>query len=205
MEARTVNTRPAAAAKVDFVSPQLAAALSHPTRVAVMSVLVEGPASPRRLAAEIGEPLNNVTYHVKQLLDLGCIELDRIERRGGGRVLERFYRSSRRAYFDDDAWEVLDDRERLGVIWSIVRMMSKDIATAMAAGTFFGDYDVHITRSPMSVDEAGWGEIAELLNRTTKELFEIEERVEARCAETDAAPEIHTKVEILQFRSPEPR
>ena len=29
--------------KVDFVSPQLAAAMSHPTRVAVMGVLVEGP------------------------------------------------------------------------------------------------------------------------------------------------------------------
>src|SRR5882672_1985500 len=59
--------------KVDFVSPQLAAALAHPTRVGVMSVLVEGPASPRQLAAAIDEPLNNVTYHVKQLRDLGCI------------------------------------------------------------------------------------------------------------------------------------
>lgn len=209
LEAVTVKPATAApdgitGAKADLVSPQLAAALSHPTRVSVMSILVEGPASPRQLAAEIGEPLNNVTYHIKQLRDLGCIELDRVEQRGGGRVLERFYRATQRAYFDDDAWAVLNDRERLGVMWSVVRMIAKDINTAMSTGTFFEDYDTHISRSPMSVDPEGWREIAELLNRTTKELFEIEERVETRCADGGEA-EIHAKVEILQFRSPVPR
>src|SRR4051794_36590687 len=93
-------TVPVETPKVDFVSPQLAAALAHPTRVGIMSVLVEGPASPRLLAEAIDEPLNNVTYHVKQLRDLGCIELDRTEQRAGGRVIERFYRASQRAYFD---------------------------------------------------------------------------------------------------------
>jgi DNA-binding transcriptional ArsR family regulator len=192
--------------KVDFVSPQLAAALAHPTRVGVMSLLVDGPASPREMAEAIDEPLNNVTYHVKQLRDLGAIELDRVERRAGGRVLERFYRASQRAYFDDDAWEVLSHQERLGVIWSIMRMMSRDITNAMTAGTFFGnDYDIHLTRSPMTVDEEGWKEIAALLNRSTKELFEITERVEERRAKGGTKPSIHTKVQMMQFRSPSPR
>jgi DNA-binding transcriptional ArsR family regulator len=192
--------------KVDFVSPQLAAALAHPTRVAVMGALIEGPASPRQLAEAIDEPLNNVTYHVKQLRELGCIELERVERRAGGRVLERFYRATQRAYFDDDAWAVLDDHDRLGVLWSIVRMMSKDITTAMTAGTFFGErYDIHATRSPMTVDQEGWEEIAALLNRSTKELFEIEHRVEERRAKGETEPSVHTKVQILQFRSPSPR
>jgi DNA-binding transcriptional ArsR family regulator len=192
--------------KVDFVSPHLAAALAHPTRVGVMSVLVEGPASPRQMAEAIDEPLNNVTYHVKQLRDLGCIELDRVERRAGGRVLERFYRASQRAYFDDDAWAVLSDNERLGVLWSIVRLMSKDITNALTAGTFFGeDYDVHATRSPMTVDHEGWGEISELLNRTTKDLFAIEHRVEERRVESGERPDVHAKVEMLQFRSPTSR
>lgn len=190
--------------KVDFVSPQLAAALSHPTRVAVMGVLVEGPASPRELAGEIDEPLNNVTYHVKQLRELGVIELDRTEQRAGGRVLERFYRARHRAYFDEDAWEVLDEGERLGVIWSIVRLISKDIATAMASGTFFDGYDANVTRSPITVDAEGWQEITDLLGQSTKELFEIEKRVEARAAE-GAEAEIHAKVEMLHFRSPAPR
>jgi DNA-binding transcriptional ArsR family regulator len=188
------------APRVDFVSPQLAAALSHPTRVGVMSVLVEGPASPRQLAAAIDEPLNNVTYHVKQLRDLGVIELDRTERRAGGRVLERFYRATQRAYFDDDAWEVLDEGERLGVIWEIIRMISKDIATAMSSGTFFDGYDANVTRSPMTVDAEGWEEITGVISRATRELFEVEERVAERCADGEA--DIHAKVEILHFRSP---
>jgi DNA-binding transcriptional ArsR family regulator len=190
--------------RVDFVSPQLAAALAHPTRVGVMSVLVEGPASPRQLAEAIDEPLNNVTYHVKQLRDLGCIELDRTERRAGGRVIERFYRASQRAYFDDAAWEVLSPGERLGVIWSVIRLISKDIDTAMTSGTFFDGYDANITRSPMSVDPEGWEEITDLIGRVTRELFEIEERVAERC-EGGAEPDVHAKVEILHFRSPAPR
>jgi DNA-binding transcriptional ArsR family regulator len=192
------------APKVDFVSPQLAAALSHPTRVGVMSVLVEGPASPRQLAAAIDEPLNNVTYHVNQLRDLGCIELDRTERRAGGRVLERFYRTTQRAYFDEEAWDVLNEGERLGLIWSVIRLVSKDIATAMTSGTFFDGYDANITRSPMTVDDEGWDEITDLLSRATKELLEIEERVAER-GEGGEEPSIHTKVEMLHFRSPQPR
>jgi DNA-binding transcriptional ArsR family regulator len=192
--------------KVDFVSPQLAAALAHPTRVAVMGVLVEGPASPRQMAEAIDEPLNNVTYHVKQLRDLGCIELDRVERRAGGRVFERFYRASQRAYFDDDAWSILDEGQRLGVLWSVVQLMSKDITNAMTAGTFFGeDYDIHATRSPMTVDQEGWGEIATLLNRTTKDLFEVERRVKERRVKSGEEPAVYAKVQMLQFRSPSPR
>ena len=185
----------------DFVSPQLAAAMSHPTRVHAMSILGERVASPRQLAEEMGEPLNNVTYHVNQLRELGCIELVRTERRAGGRVLERFYRTARRAYFDEDAWEALDQKERLGVVWAIVRMMSKDLALAMASGTFFAADDKHISRWPMQVDQAGWSEISELLERTANELFEIEARVADRRAAGEPTP-IHTKVELMQFRSP---
>lgn len=190
--------------KVDFVSPQLAAALSHPTRVGVMSILVEGPASPRQLAEAIDEPLNNVTYHLKQLRELGCIELDRTEQRAGGRVIERFYRATQRAYFDEDAWEMLNPSERLGLTWSILRLISKDISTAMTEGTFFDAYNANITRSPLSVDPEGWDEITDLIGRTTQELFEIEERVAER-REDGAEADIHAKVEILHFRSPAPR
>jgi DNA-binding transcriptional ArsR family regulator len=187
--------------KPDFLSPQLAAAVAHPTRVHAMSILCERVASPRELAREIGEPLNNVTYHVNQLRDLGCIELARTERARGGRVLERFYRPTRQAYFDDDAWEMLTERERLGVIGTIVGMISKDLATAMSSGSFFVDDDKHMSRWSTSVDEAGWREISALLERTGKQIFEIEERVGKRTAAGGSAA-IRAKVALMQFRSP---
>jgi DNA-binding transcriptional ArsR family regulator len=204
-DAAASHSAPEGTPRVDFVSPQLAAALAHPTRVGVMSVLVEGPASPRQLAEAIDEPLNNVTYHVKQLRDLGCIELDRTEQRAGGRVIERFYRASQRAYFDDDAWEVLNASERLGLTWSILRLISKDISTAMTQGTFFDDYNANLTRSPLTVDAEGWDEITDLVSRATREMFEIEERVTERSEDTGVKPTIHAKMQMLHFRSPYPR
>jgi DNA-binding transcriptional ArsR family regulator len=200
-----VGTTPAKAdppsRKPDFVSPRLAAAMAHPTRVHAMSILGERVASPRELAEEIGEPLNNVTYHVNQLRELGCIELARTEHARGGRVLEHFYRPTRRAYFDDDAWEVLSKKEQLGVMGAIVGMISKDLAAAMATGSFFAEDDKHMSRWPINVDEAGWSEIGALLEQTTKGLFEIEERVTERTADGESAP-IRAKVALMQFRSP---
>jgi DNA-binding transcriptional ArsR family regulator len=192
-----------ATSKLDFVSPQLAAAMSHPTRVHAMSILLERTASPRQVADEIDERLNNVTYHLNQLRQLGCIELVRTERVHGGRVLEHFYRATQRVYFDEDAWEVLDEKARLGLVGVALRMVSEDIASAMAAGTFFGDDNAHISRSPMVVDEEGWREVVDLVKRATEELFEVEARVADRCAGGGSA-EVHAKVEILQFRSPPP-
>jgi DNA-binding transcriptional ArsR family regulator len=186
----------------DFVNPRLAAAMSHPTRIHTMCVLIERKASPRQVATEIGEPLNNVTYHVNQLRKLGCIELVRTERVRGGRVLEHFYRATHRLYFDEDAWQALSEKERLDLVGVSLRIISQDITTAMAAGTFFGGKDTaHLCRMPMVVDTDGWREITQLLERTTEDLFEIEARVADRTA-SGAPADIHTKVQMLQFRSP---
>lgn len=190
-----------AAPRPDFISPRLAAAMSHPTRVHAMSILLERTASPRQVAAEIGERLNNVTYHFNQLRKLGCIELVRTERVRGGRVLEHFYRATRRVYFDQAAWEVLDEKERLDLTAITLRMISQDISTAMAAGSLFGDDNAHFVRSPMVVDREGWSEITGVIGRALDELFEVEARVAERTA-GGASADIHTKVELMQFRSP---
>jgi DNA-binding transcriptional ArsR family regulator len=190
-----------AAPSPDFVSPQLAAAMSHPTRVRVMSILTDRAASPRQMATEMDEPLNNVTYHVNQLLALGCIELVRTEPVHGGRVVEHFYRPCRRSYFDEAAWEVLTEKERYGVIAAILKMISKDVATAMAAGTFFENGDAHASRSVLHLDDAGWHEVIELTEGAIKELFEIEDRVAERLADGETA-HISAKLDILQYRMP---
>jgi DNA-binding transcriptional ArsR family regulator len=191
----------------EFLSPQLAAAMSHPTRVHAMSILRERVASPRQISKELGERLNNVTYHVNQLLKLGCIELVRTERVRGGRVTEHFYRAKTRLYFDEEAWAALPEKERLDLVSVSLRLISEDITTAMAAGTIFGDENSHLSRNAMVVDSEGWREIAEVLVRATEELFAIEAKVSERAADGPPA-EIHTRVELMQFRAPrfsEPR
>jgi DNA-binding transcriptional ArsR family regulator len=187
----------------DFVNPRLAAAMSHPTRIHTMCLLSERRASPREVATEIGEPLNNVTYHINQLRKLGCIELVETGKAAGGRVVEHVYRATQRSYFDSDSWEQLSERERNSLVNTVMRIISEDISRAMSSGSFYARDDIHVTRSPMVLDDEGWSEVAELLNETTKEMIEIEGRVAERCSDAEP-PSLYTKVEILQFLSPEP-
>jgi DNA-binding transcriptional ArsR family regulator len=197
----TTPTKVAAARNPEFLSPQLAAAMSHPTRVHTMCILRERTASPREVADEIGERLNNVTYHVNQLRKLGCIELVRTDRVRGGRVTEHFYRAKRRMYFDEAAWNALSEKERLDLVSVSLRLISQDITTAMAAGTIFGDDNAHLCRTPMVVDEEGWEELTEVMERATDDLFKVEMRVAERVA-GGARAHIPAKVEMMQFRSP---
>ena len=81
--------------------------------------MFERAASPKEIAAELREPVNNVTYHLNQLLELGCIELVTAEPVHGGRVIEHFYRATQRAYFDDDAWRQFGHKEKMDVTSSI--------------------------------------------------------------------------------------
>jgi hypothetical protein len=100
---------------------------------------------------------------------------------------------------------MLSASERLGLAWSILRLISKDISTAMTSGTFFDGYDANLTRSPMTVDAEGWDEITDLIGHATEDLFAIEKRVAERSEERGEKAAIHAKVQMLHFRSPAPR
>lgn len=69
----------------------VAKALSHPLRATLLQLLGEGQASPNELAKRLQEPLTNVSYHVRQLNELGLLELVATEPRRG--ALEHFYRA----------------------------------------------------------------------------------------------------------------
>lgn len=67
-----------------------AKAFSHPLRVQIWDIMLDvGVISPNQLSQELDEPLGNVSYHVKALLDFDCVELVRTEPRRG--AVEHFY------------------------------------------------------------------------------------------------------------------
>jgi DNA-binding transcriptional ArsR family regulator len=181
-----------------LVSPTLASAVSHPTRLRTLMILTEREATPREIADEISEPLNNVAYHIKVLKRLGCIELVRVNQTRGGRVAEHVYKGTQRPYWKEADLEELGADDKLNVIGSIMHHISEDITTAMISGTFYEHDDNHLSRTPMVVDENGWDEVTELLDDALERLLTIQERVSERGAvETKL-----TKVAILQFESP---
>ena len=169
-----------------------------------MKILFEREASPKEIAVELDQPVNNVTYHIDVLVKLGCIELVNVESVQGGRVAQHFYRTIRRAYFDAEMWDQLNDNEKLDVMSTLVSLISQDINEAMATGTFYDPDDNHMSRSPLIVDLIGWKEITAILDRASEEVLGVEEAVAERAA-TSEAETMHIKVEILQFRSPSPK
>lgn len=185
-----------------LTSPQLAAAMSHPTRGRVLTILNDRVASPREVADEIGEPLNNVAYHIKILVKLGCIELVRAKQSRGGRVVEHFYRAIEPSFFTEDDWKKIGEEEQRTVTTTIMRMISHDVNAAMVSGTFFDD-DNHLSRTPFSVDRAGWEEIKEVLADALDRLLTIKENVAARGQREDLET-FPARVNIIHYRSPGP-
>jgi hypothetical protein len=187
-----------------LISSRLVTAMSHPTRVHAMTVLNERAATPGEIAASLGQPVNNVTYHINVLVNLGCIELIEEKPARGGRVVEHFYRATQPSYLDLEGWKQLGENEKFGLTAALMRLVSDDIDEAMARGTFYEPDDNHLSRSPMVVDPEGWRETLAVLEQTVFGLMGIQDNVKAR--EGDKSPEaMHVKVEILHFRSPSPK
>ena len=90
---------------MDLVDPRLAKALSHPMRARILAILNERVASPNEIAEMIDERLPNVSYHVRALLELGCIELVSTAQRRG--AIEHYYRAVVRPFFSDRDWKRL--------------------------------------------------------------------------------------------------
>lgn len=85
-----------------------AKALAHPLRVRVLETIEDlgGLASPKQIAAALKEPLGNVSYHAKALLEFGWLELVKTEPRRG--AVEHFYSESEHAAFRRSDPAILD-------------------------------------------------------------------------------------------------
>jgi DNA-binding transcriptional ArsR family regulator len=191
--------------KTSLLSDRLAAAMSHPTRLYALTVFWDREASPREIAAELEEPINNVTYHVKQLVDLGWIEMVAQRPARGGRVVEHFYKAIMDPLFDDAELANLDRKQMHILDSTTIKLMSKDVSEAIATGTFFAHQDNHLTRIPLVVDAEGWEETKEILDRALDELLQVKEAVARRAVATGPKDTISTKVEIIHFESPRPK
>src|SRR5688500_18924529 len=96
-----------------WIDQRLVKALGHPLRAQILTVLNERVASPNELAQETGEPLGNVSYHVRLLADLDCVELVRTEPRRG--AVEHYYRATVPPWLDKSAWKSLPKSLRSSV------------------------------------------------------------------------------------------
>jgi DNA-binding transcriptional ArsR family regulator len=153
-------------------------AMSHPLRARILASLNEGVASPNELAQELGEPLGNVAYHVRTLLDLDCVELVETAQRRG--ALEHYYRATNRAHLDDAAWKHLPRTARQGVAAEWFTATFRDVSKAIQTGTFTQRDDCHLSYTPLTLDEKAWKKLSKRLTQVLDEAMELQAQSLAR-------------------------
>jgi hypothetical protein len=165
----------------------------------ILTSLHDGISSPNQLSQELGEPLGNVSYHVKTLLEFDCIELVKTEPRRG--AVEHFYRATERAFLSDEDWARIPLSARKGITGVVVETIGEDVGRAMVEGTIDQRTDTHISRTPLVLDEQGWSDITAILADLLERANTIHSEAAARLNK-DKGDSINTKLAILHFETP---
>ena len=194
------NKRPKARKKDAVLDERIVKAISHPIRHRVLVLLNDRVASPNEIANEIGESLGRVSYHVRQLAEVGAIELVRTEPRRG--AVEHFYRATARAWFSDSDWALLPKTTRRGIFGQNLKRIGADVVAAAEANGF-DHVQAHVSYTLLDLDEEGMTAVAELLSETLERALQIHADSAARRLESDE--ESHaTELALLHFeRAPQ--
>jgi DNA-binding transcriptional ArsR family regulator len=178
---------------------RVAKALTHPTRAKVLEILDRRVASPAEISNQLGVGVSHISYHVKVLKELECVELVAKHKRRG--AIEHRYRAVARPYFSDRAWAHVSHTSRQGISDALLKAIGDEATAALAAGTLAARHDSHLSRTRLVLDQAGWRKVTDLLEKTLHLILAIQEESSGRLAQ-GAASQIDTRLAILHFEMP---
>jgi DNA-binding transcriptional ArsR family regulator len=170
------------------VDQRLVKAIGHPLRARLLTILNERVASPNELAKETGEPLGNVSYHVRLLADLECIELVRTEPRRG--AVEHYYQATIAPWFDKEGWARVPASLRSGNSSASLSIVVDEAAASIRDGSFESRADGHLSRAPLMLDEQGWEELAGLLDELLERALQLKGESANRAVEANTEDEL---------------
>jgi len=150
--------------------------------VQALAIFAERPASPKELAAELGTPVGNISYHVRELEQLGLIELVEEKQRRG--AVEHFYRAISRPLLAGEDWSRLSAAKREQLSTWVFQLILTDAARAFDAGTFDSRDDRHASHVTLTLDERGWQELVEIQDRALDATLALKTESEERLAES---------------------
>jgi DNA-binding transcriptional ArsR family regulator len=159
----------------------LAAIASHPLRRHIWDAITDHPISPRELADQLGQPVNDVAYHVRVLRDLGVIELAGTRPVRG--ATQHFYRTIRRPDLrNEEVATMTPEQATADATYSLQRELA-DAAAALESGKLVERPEHYLFRMPVALDEEGWQEFHAIFADAADRLYEAEARCVARRGE----------------------
>jgi DNA-binding transcriptional ArsR family regulator len=180
------------------VDQRLVRAIGHPLRLRLLTIFNERVASPSDLAAELGEPIGNVSYHTRILARLGCVELVKTKQVRG--AVEHYYRAVVRPVFSDDDWAELPLSIRKSLAGAVLTEIADDMGASANAGGFDRD-DVHLSRTVVALDKQGWQDLNEALQEAADRALEIQAESAARL-QSDGASDSEAAALVLMLFEP---
>lgn len=161
-----------ASAGVDGSDKALVETIGHRVGYAIFRVLTERPASARELAALLSQPRSTVGDQLRKLIASGLIEsAGEVARRG---TAERFYRIAPGSrWLDDEATAKLDPRQKRRTALRVAREAAADTTLALRSDRLDHRDDWCLASSRITVDLAGWAELAQIHRRAAEEVERV--------------------------------
>jgi DNA-binding transcriptional ArsR family regulator len=165
----------------------VAYALGHRIRVYVLTILNEGTYTPDEIARIIGEPLPNVSHHIRELLDAGSIELAKTEKVRN--TNQHYYRAVEMPFYSDEEMSAMTPAQRQVTYGLILQCMTAEALAALWGGRMHSDPRVWMAWRWFNVDAQGRQDLADEQQRSWDRYQEIETESTNRRAQTgeDAA------------------
>lgn len=163
----------------------VAYAVGHRVRVHILIVLNEGTYTASEIAAIIGEPLNNVSNHIRELLDAGSIELAEV--RQARNMIKHYYRAIEMPHYSDEEVAAMTPEQQQVTAGLAIQSMVAEVMAGLWSGRMQNDRRLWLAWDWFNVDEQGRGEIADEQERSWAHFREIEVEATNRCAQSGEA------------------
>ena len=161
----------------DITDPRVAKALAHPMRLEILRHLGDRTASPSEIAEGIGAPLTNVSYHVRKLRTLGLIKLVRKTPKRG--VIEHYYSANPRPSVTAETWKDIPDVVKEAMVTPAAKRATEEMLHSATSGGF-NRSTAHFVRMKTKLDERGWTDAHNLLEKFYEDLIDAEKEASTR-------------------------
>ena len=147
-------------------------AVGHRIRVHILIVLNEGTFTPGQIAQIIDEPLNNVSNHVRELLDAGSIELVKTEQ--ARNTVQHYYRAVEMPEYSDEEVAAMTPEQRQVTAGLAIQSMIAEVMAGLWAGKMKNDPRLWLAWDWFNVDAQGREDIADIQEESWKRIRDVE-------------------------------
>jgi DNA-binding transcriptional ArsR family regulator len=182
---------------VDIDDPRVVKALAHPIRMKILGILDQRTATPKELAAALGLPLENVSYHVRTLKDFGFIKLEKTRQVRG--AVEHHYKLAGRPQIGNKLWEEIPPVVKEALIDANLAAHVEELGRAAGQGGF-DRADAHLAQYSLLLDDQGREEVDAILRDAEDRIEKASQQAQKRVKDGEAK---RYSLQVFYFDQPD--